>query len=78
MGSLEFCQCGGPVLIIKYTLTGRISAASAVDCSIQGHFQDNHTEKKFGNTAEGKSKNSTVRCIKVTLSHGCKTSTTTI
>lgn len=45
-GSLEFCQCGGPALIIKNTFTERISAVSVVGCTLQGHIQDNHTEKK--------------------------------
>lgn len=44
----------GPALIIKNTFTGRISAASVVDCSLQGHIQDNHTEEKFGNIAQNK------------------------
>ena len=41
-----------PALIIKNTFTGRISAASVVGCSLQGHIQDNHTERKFGNIAQ--------------------------
>lgn len=45
-GSLEFCQCGGLALIIKNTFTERISAMSVVGCTLQGHIQDNHTEKK--------------------------------
>lgn len=38
----------GPALIIKNTFTGRISAASVVGHSLQGHVQDNRTERKFG------------------------------
>lgn len=53
-GSLEFCQYGGPALIIKNTFTGRISAASVVGSSLQGHIEDNRTEKKFGNIAQEK------------------------
>lgn len=60
MGSLEFCQCGRPALIIKNTFTGRISAASVVGYTLQGHIQDNHTEKKFGNISQTNPKDSSV------------------
>lgn len=74
-GSLEFCQYGGPALIIKNTFTGRISAASVVSCSLQGHMQDNHTEKKFGNIAVKKNNpNTAVSYREVITGHGCKTS----
>lgn len=56
-GSLEFCQYGGPALIIKNTFTGRISAASAA--LFKGTFRTiTRREKKFGYIAQGKKKKS--------------------
>lgn len=80
-GSLEFCQCGGPALIIKNPFTERISAVSVVGCTLQGHIQDNHTEgegggeKKFGHTADQKRQNpedTTVWNGEVISRHGYK------
>lgn len=52
----------GQALIIKNTFAGRISAASVVGYSLQGHIQDNRTEEKFANTAQKNPEDGFVRC----------------